>query len=219
MALLSETYEGSKFDVTKNLKVAVKDRETGAVDTVISPAANPWMSRDTRNLLNALKPGAVDSYRLVAVPQCAYSTVIELHSDLPDDIGGVLWLGFDNPAQSPRIPVFCGTTSLPDCFSICGQYGYDENSIVWKFRTANKLATVRWGATKDQINEAVQYFRDKGTREEAFVRDQYNQILAAEGQESAQAYLTGYTADFAGATILAWEELALRFWAMFARGF
>lgn len=219
MALLSETYEGSEFDVTRNLLVEVKDRETGEVDTVLSPAANPWMSRDTRNLLNALKPGAVDGYRLVAVPQCAYSTVIELHSDLPDDIGGVLWLGFDNPAQSPRIPVYCGTTSLPDCFSICGQYGYDENSIIWKFRTANKLATVRWGATKDQINEAVQHFRDKGTREEAFVRDQYEQILATEGEDAARAFLTGYTADFAGATILAWEELALRFWSMFARGF
>lgn len=219
MSLLTETYEGSEFDVTRNLKVAVKDRKTGAVDTVISPVANPWMTRDTRNLLNALKPGAVDSYRLVAVPQCSYSTVIELHSDLPDAVGGVLWISFDNPGQSPRIPIFCGTTSLPDCFSICGQYGYDENSIVWKFRPANKLATVRWGATKDQIFEAVDHFKAKGAREEAFVREQYSRILAEEGEEAALEYLTGYTADFAGATILKWEELALQFWTMFARGF
>lgn len=219
MALLAETYENTEYDVTRNLKVTVRDKSTGEVDTVISPAANPWMTGDTRNMLNALKPGSVDGNRLVAVPQCAYSTVIELHADLPDDVGGVLWIAFDNPGQSPRIPIFCGTTSLPDCFSLCGQYGYDRNSMVWKFRRANKLATVRWGATRNEISGAVAHFKDKGAREEAFVRDQYIRILNEEGEESAQAFLTGYTADFAGAAILAWDELADRFWTRFARGF
>ena len=53
----------------------------------------------------------------------------------------------------------------------------------------------------------------------AIVREQYSRILAEEGEEAALGYLTGYTADFAGAAILAWEDLALQFWAMFARGF
>ena len=219
MALLAETYEGTEYDVTRNLKVTVKDRRTGEVDTVISPAANPWMTADTRNMLNALKPGSVDGNRLVAVPQCSYSTVIELHADLPDAVGGVLWIAFDNPGQSPRIPIFCGTTSLPDCFSLCGQYGYDENAVVWKFRRANKLATVRWGAVRDEVFSAVAHFKDKGAREEAFVRDQYARILAEDGEEAAQTFLTGYTADFAGAAILTWEEMADRFWTRFARGF
>lgn len=219
MALLAETYEGTEYDVTRNLKVTVKDRRTREVDTVISPAANPWMTADTRNMLNALKPGSVDGNRLVAVPQCSYSTVIELHADLPDAVGGVLWIAFDNPGQSPRIPIFCGTTSLPDCFSLCGQYGYDENAVVWKFRRANKLATVRWGAVRDEVFSAVAHFKVKGVREEAFVRDQYARILAEDGEEAAQTFLTGYTADFAGAAILTWEEMADRFWTRFARGF
>lgn len=91
--------------------------------------------------------------------------------------------------------------------------------MVWKFRRANKLATVRWGATRNEISGAVAHFKDKGAREEAFVRDQYIRILNEEGEESAQAFLTGYTADFAGAAILAWDELADRFWTRFARGF
>lgn len=219
MALLAETYEGTEYDVTRNLKVAVKDRRTGVTDTVTSPAANPWMTADTRNMLNALKPGSVDANRLVAVPQCSYSTVIELHADRPDAVGGILWIAFDNPGQSPRIPIFCGTTSLPDCFSTCGQYGYDENAVVWKFRRANKLATVRWGAVRDEVFGAVKHFRDKGAREEEFVLGQYSRILAEEGEEAALAFLTGYTADFAGAAILTWEEMADRFWTRFARGF
>lgn len=41
MALLRQTYEGTEWDMTKNLKVAVKNKETKETDTITSPAANP----------------------------------------------------------------------------------------------------------------------------------------------------------------------------------
>ena len=36
MALLSETYEGTEYDMTKNLKVAVKKKDSNETDTIIS---------------------------------------------------------------------------------------------------------------------------------------------------------------------------------------
>ena len=89
MALLRETYEGTPLDMTQNLKVTVKDRKTGKVDTIISPKANPWMRGDELNMLNGIKKGVVKSVRNIAVPQCAYSTVIQLRNWLPDAVGGV----------------------------------------------------------------------------------------------------------------------------------
>lgn len=53
------------------------------------------------------------SVRNIAVPQCAYSTVIQLRNWLPDAVGGVVWFSMDNPGQSPRVPVFCGITDFP----------------------------------------------------------------------------------------------------------
>lgn len=219
MNLLSSTYEGTDMDPVRNLKVTVKDKTTEKEDTVISPAANPWMTRDTRNLLNALKPGAAGADRTVAVPQCSYSTVIQLRDWLPDAVGGVAWVSFDNPGQSPRIPVFCGTTDLPDCFKVDGQLRHDENSSVWPFREANKLATVRWGVTRDEHNAAKKHFTDKGFSELPFVEARYADILTKDGEKAASDYLTGYTADFAGAAMSKWRELAARYWAQFARGF
>ena len=110
MALLRQTYEGTEWDMTKNLKVAVKNKETKETDTITSPAANPWMGTDMLNMLNGVKEGTVTRNRLVAVPQCSYSHVIQLRNWLPDAVGGVAWLSFDNPGQSPRIPIFSGTT-------------------------------------------------------------------------------------------------------------
>lgn len=219
MKLLTSTYEGTDLDGTRNLKVARKNRETQEVDTIISPAANPWMTRDMSTMLNGIKPGTVSTNRTVSVPQCSYSTVIQLRSWLPDDVGGVVWLALDNPGQSPRIPIFCGTTELPAAFDVCGQIRYDENSAIWPFRRANKLATVRYGATRQVMEEAFNHFMEKGQAEMPYVEVRYAKILEEQGEDAARKFLTGYTADFAGAAISKWNELGNSFWTKFARGF
>lgn len=219
MELLSSTYEGTGMDPIRNLKVIKKNKDGEVTDTVTSPAANPWMTRDMRDMLNALKPDAAGKDRTVAVPQCSYSTVIQLRDWLPDDVGGVAWVSFDNPAQSPRIPVFCGTTDLPDAFKIDGQLRFDPEASVWPFRRANKLATVRWGATKDEHNAAKNHFINKGKSEMPFVEATYKAILEKDGVEAAREFLTGYTSDFAGAAMAKWTELGNRYWTRFARGF
>lgn len=219
MALLRETYEGTKWDMTQNLKVTRKKADSEETEIITSPAANPWMTPDMVAMLNGVKDSSVVRYRLVSVPQCSYSVVIQLRDWLPDAIGGITWLSFDNPGQSPRIPIFCGSTVLPDCFGVCGQHRFREDAVVWKFRRANKLATVRWGLTRKKINGSIGYFEDKGQRELPFVESQYSVIKNEKGEEAAKSFLTNYTKDFAGATILRWEEMAAEFWKMFARGF
>lgn len=219
MALLRETYEGTDWDVTKNLKIANKKKEATDPDSIVSTSANPWMTTDMINMLNEVKNGVVTRNRLVAVPQCSYSHVIQLRSWLPDAVGGVAWLSFDNPGQSPRIPVFSGTTSLPPSFSICGQHRRRKDAAIWPFREANKLATVRWGLTKEKIQTAIAHYEEKGQMELPFVETQYKQIQQNQGDDAAKAYLTGYTSDFARATMQRWREMADEFWKMFARGF
>ena len=169
MALLSETYEGTEYDMTKNLKAAVKKKDSNETDTIISPVANPWMTTDMVNMLNGLRPDAVKD--------------------------------------------------LPACFKVCGQHRYREDAAVWAFRRANKLATVRWGATKDRMKASIAHFTEKGQTELPFVESRYKEILTQQGEEAAKEYLTGYTADFAGATMLRWREMGDSFWTQFERGF
>ena len=212
MALLRETYEGTPLDMTQNLKVTVKDRKTGKVDTIISPKANPWMRGDELNMLNGIKKGVVKSVRNIAVPQCAYSTVIQLRNWLPDAVGGVVWFSMDNPGQSPRVPVFCGITDFPAMYKICGNHRYRDDAALWHYRRANKLAAVRWGTARKVMEKNIRHFEEKGQRELPFVEAQYQSILQSKGEEAARAYLTDYTADFIGATILRWDEMANQYW-------
>ena len=58
MALLRQTYEGTEWDITQNLKVAVKDKDSDRVDTIISPKAKPWMRPDEKKMRHGIKEGA-----------------------------------------------------------------------------------------------------------------------------------------------------------------
>ena len=63
------------------------------------------------------------------------------------------------------------------------------------------------------------HFMEKGQIEMPFVENRYKVILAKEGEDAANDFLTGYTADFAGAAMLRWKEMGDSFWTQFERGF
>ena len=217
--LLGSYYEGTEKDLSGRLKVAQRNRKTGEMDTIVSPVANPWMRSDEIALYAALGDEKMKWTRTVAVPQCAYSTIIQLRDWLPDAVGGVVWMSLDNPGESPRFPIFCGTAILPGVLKVCGNHRYRDDSALWHYRQTNKLATVRWGTCRKTLEPARDYFLKKGLRELPFVEETYKSILDKDGNEEAEAFLTNYTADFVGATILKWDELYRTYWRQFWSGF
>jgi dipeptidase len=219
LRLYRETYSGTELDSTRNL--VVKDRRSGQEG--VSPAAHPWMSRDMIALLNTLKPGSVEYARTIAIAGCAYATVIQLRGWLPDPVGGVCWFAFDNPAESARIPIFSGVTELPPSFEICAQHRFRTDSAAWAFRRANRLATVRWGETKEIVAKTIAEFEERAFQELPYVEkiasELYGKGESPENIQKTCEYLTKYTNDFARAAINQYWELGDKFWTMFARGF
>lgn len=235
-----ETYEGTEFDMTKNLLVEKRRRRGEQVnegeepDMITSPVANPFMSRnsDTRNLLNALKPGVVEFQRTIAISRCSYSQIIQCRDWLPDEIGGVAWFSFDNPGISPRIPVYAGTLRLPESFEICGQKRYRTDAACWFFRRTNRLAEIKWGYTRSYIEEAVKEFEDKAFAELPMIDKMALELYKSDTGKKPELdengnpkpakyreFITKYTNDFARSTMNKWWELGDKFWSFYARGF
>jgi len=210
-----QTYAGTDLDMTKNLMVKPRRGE----DLIKSPVVSPWMSYYMTNLLNTLKPGIVKRQRYIAIAGCSYCEVLQCRDWLPDEIGGICWFSFDNPAQSPRIPVFAGTTELLPSFEICAQKRYRTDSACWAFRRANRLATIRWGVTEEIIDKAVKEFQEKAFNDLPNIEKTVLDLLKKNETEKAKEYLTKYTNDFARAAIQRYWELGDEFWTMFARGF
>lgn len=227
MELLRSTYEGTDMDMCKNIKMVVNRKGADGVvkvDTVTSPIANPWMGSDMQRTLNYLKPGTVEFQRTVSVAWCSYGVVAQLRDWLPDAVGGVSWVALDNPGQSPHIPVFCGTTRMPSTYDVCGQHGYNEKAALWKFRKANKLATVQWQRTKDIMEKQRTTLETKALKGleklERQVLTIHNGTLSDE-QKAAQIanLLNDYTYSHYDAAVDAWQQLEQRYWTMFGMGF
>jgi dipeptidase len=202
------------------VRVTRKDEAGNEVtDTVKSPIAFNWMSTDMRNLVNELRPGTIERQRTIAIAGCSYSHVIQCRDWLPEEVGAVAWFSFDNPGQSPRIPIFSGTMSLPESFRICGQHRYRDDAALWSFREANRLSTVNWERGRKLIEPAVAELEQKALSEMPALEERVKTLVKEGKNDEAKKAVTEYTNSFAFASMTRWQEMKRTLWQMFGRGF
>ena len=217
-----ETYEGTQLDMTKNLLITVRNKDDNGNVTekkIKSAIASSWMSTELRKLLNEIKPGIVDSRYCIAQNWCSYSHIIQCRSWLPDEVGAVAWFSFDNPALSPRIPIFSGVIRLPPSFGICGKQRYTPDAAIWSFRETNRLAVINWSQGRKLIEPAVKDLEDKAFEEMPFVEEKVADLVKTGKNEEAEQYITDYTNNFAYAAMKRWEEMKVNLWTMYSMGF
>jgi len=232
LRIYRDPYAGTDLDMTKNLLVPKRQPrgprgEPGtpatpppAPELVPSPMASAWMPRDMIQLINTLKPGTIQMQRTIPISGCSYATVIQVRGWLPPSVGAVCWFAFDNPAMSARIPIFAGATELPPAFEICGQHRYRRDSADWAFRRTNRLATLKWGMTKDQVQGTIAEFEEKAFADLPMLEKKVQDILSSKMPDkepfTVNQYLTKYTDDFARAAIQKYLELGDKFWMLIA---
>ncbi len=222
-AFFRATYEGTEFDCTKDLFVEV-NRARWEGRTVIrykdtTSPVSPFMSADMRTLINHLKPGATNWTRAIAVNECSYSHIIQCRDYLPDEIGAVAYFSFDNPAQSPRIPIYIGSTSLPKGWEVCGQKRYRKDAAIWSYRETNRIAAFNWYKTRHLLEPQIDYYQKQVMLECGIIEQQATKLIQEGKKNEAIDLLNKYTQKMAAATAKTWEDLKADLWQIFARGF
>jgi len=216
MELFKTTYVGTKYDMRKNLLVE-KRKKRGEKnkkvkkEMVISPIATPWMSYDLRKLLNTLKKDAVKRFRPIAVEYCAYHTILQSRSWLPDEIGGVMWLGFDNPAMTPKFPVYAGMDKLDARLHIGSQKRFTMDSPAWVFRRASKLAQGRWDKAEKIIKDTLENFEDMVLTGSKKVETDSAKIIKSDPKE-AKKILSEFSENIFRLMLEKYRDLGNKFW-------
>ena len=214
--LLGSYYEGTEQSLSCRIDSLAKGNGEVKLKGGKPSVSNPWMRPDEiRRYAGLLNDSTMANIRTVSVSWCAYSTVIQLRSWMPDAIGGVCWIALDNPGQSPRFPIFAGCTELPTMLGVCGQHRKRDDAALWHYREANRISSMKWGQTRTSLQAAQQYFLDKGQREQPFVEQTWWSIDESDRTD----FLNAYTADFFHATIGRWDDLARKYWRQFWSGF
>jgi dipeptidase len=133
--------------------------------------------------------------RCIARYYCTYVTVIQVRDWLPNDIGGLVWFGYDNPAMTAYAPVYIGIQKVPESYKICGRPGFNRNCAWWAFNRVADLSAQKWGAMRHDVALVWKKFEY-----EAFNRQKQNEIKALKlykkSPGKARRFLTQYSNEW-----------------------
>lgn len=187
--MFSDYYEGTDFDMTKNMTVA---DDSGRV--VISPLANPHLPYDMNKLMKVNGGWGWRGERTIARWYTMYATIIQCRSWLPDEIGGVAWLAQDNVATSIYIPVYGSVTDLPASYKTPGRTnGFTNESAWWAFNRLGTLTAQRWGDMRYDVNKVWDEWQNELFENQADIEKKALELYQSKKQKELKSYLTDYT--------------------------
>jgi dipeptidase len=207
LAIFRDSYEGTPYDMTRNLTVVTQKGQA-----VKSALANPFMSGDLRDLFH------IQRERTICSPTATYLQITQSRSWLPNPIGGLVWLGYDNPATTPHMPFYIGISQVPDSFLVDGREKYRRDCAWWAFRQASKLSYIRYQEMKEDLKkvwqpiEAQAFANQKATEEEALRLYQADPAQATE-------FLTRYSHGIANRAVEDYWKLGEFLWSKYNNDF
>lgn len=207
LALFRDTYGGTPYDMTGTLTAVDK---TGAA--VKSPVANPFMNGDMRALFR------IKRERSICSSFSTYLQITQSRSRLPNEIGGVVWLGYDNPATTPHTPFYIGITRMPDSYMVDGRGAFRRDCAWWAFRTVGKLAGFRWQEMVKRIEPVWKGIEAKLFADQAKVEEEAAALMK-KNPVKAKEFLTRYCIDAAERAVETYRKLEAELWHEFSASF
>ncbi len=149
VSIFKDYFEGTDYDMTKNITVTDDSGKT-----IISPLANPFMPYDMNKIFRINGGWGWLGERTIARWYTMYATITQSRDHLPDGIGGVVWLAFDNVATSIYVPIYCGNSDVPKSYKTPGrEKGFSRECAWWAFNRLGTLAAQRWGDMRHDVDK------------------------------------------------------------------
>jgi dipeptidase len=130
--------------------------------------------------------------RTIARWYTMYATITQSRDWLPDEVGGVVWLAFDNVATSIYVPLYCGITDVAVPYKTPGRTeGYRHDSAWWAFNRLGTLTAQRWGDMRHDVTAVWKPMQDELLANQADVDSEAVRLLKKNRREALK-YLTNY---------------------------
>ncbi len=207
LAIFRDAYDGTDYDMTRTLLAVNRKGET-----IKSPVATPFLNGGLRDLLR------IKRERTICSPASTYLQITQSRGWLPGPIGGVVWLGYDNPATTPHTPFYIGIERMPASYAVDGRREYRRDCAWWAYRTVSKLALFRWQEMTKDIEKVWRPIEDRAFGGQAAFE---TEALALWKQDpaKARALLTKYCLDQADQAVAAYWKLADELWVKYSGDF
>ena len=205
--IFRNTYQDTPYDMTRTLTTVNRKGET-----VKSSVASPFLNRDLMGLLK------ISRERTICCPRATYLQITQSRSWLPDAIGGIVWLGYDNPATTPHTPFYCGITQMPESYQVDGRRGFRKDCAWWSFRRVSQLALFRWQVMSQDIEKVWKKIEEKAFADQAEMEEEALRLYK-KNPKKAREFLTRYCHDIANKAVKAYWKLGDELWGRYTRYF
>lgn len=146
--------------------------------------------------------------RPIATQQTAFSFVAQMRSWLPNEIGGIIWFGIDDAAQTVYYPFYCGHNQVPEEMAIGNGdlLSFSWTSAFWIHNWVSNMVYTRYSdmsidMKKVQSSLENSYFTSQPNIEEKA------SVLYAQSEQDAVEYLTDYTNNLVANGVASWKQL------------
>ncbi len=145
--------------------------------------------------------------RTIARWYTMYATITQSRNWLPDEIGGVVWLAFDNVASSIYVPLYNSISDVPKSFKTPGRInGYNRESAWWAFNRLGTLTAQRWGDMCKDVEAVWHPWQAKMFAEQSRIEAKAVELFKQNPQK-AKDHLTKYSNDWG-------EKVVQRAWKL-----
>lgn len=219
MNIYRDTYEGTPFDMTKYMLVAETDEHGKLTGKFVkSPYANPFMDYDMMPLFKINGGWNELGERCIARYYCTYATVIQVRDWLPNDIGGLVWFGYDNPAMTAYAPIYIGIEKMPESYKICGRPGWNRDCAWWAFNRVADLSAQKWGDMRKDVKKVWKAFEDEALDKQKEIEEQAL-ALYKKNPKKARKFLTRYSNDWMNRLVKSYWKLGDDLWTKYTGKF
>ena len=191
MALMRDHFEGTDFDMT---------RDIGA-----GPYLLPYRWRPLTWEVDSVM---YVNERAISTQQTGFSYVSQMRSWLPDPIGGIHWFGVDDTYSTVYVPMYCGISEAPWAYAKGNGdfHHFTWESGFWVFNFVSNFCYLRYS---DMIQDVQKVQRELEGR---FLSDQFQVEEAAlalykQSPRLAVDYLTRYSVDLGNSTVKRWKSV------------
>ena len=185
--MFQDYYEGTEYNFIKDITWLNEDSVYE-----ISPLANPFMPYDMNKIFKINGGWGWMGERTIARWFTMYATITQSRDWLPDEIGGVVWLAWDNVATSIYIPLYCSITDVSKSYKTPGRVnGFTHESAWWAFNRLGTLTAQRWGDMRWDVTSVWKPLQTELFNNQEKVDAEALRLLKSNSGK-AKTYLTNY---------------------------
>ena len=146
--------------------------------------------------------------RPIATQQTAFSFVAQMRSWLPDEIGGILWFGIDDAAQTIYFPFYSGHNVVPHEMAQGNGdlLNFSWTSAFWIHNWVSNMVYTRYSDMSEDMKKVQSKLESSFASQQPQIEEKANELYMQSKDGSVQ-FLTEYTNNLVKEGMDEWRKL------------